>query len=574
MIDVEKLQELGKKMRVLYAEDDKEVQSNTAMILEELFAEVVTADDGKEALQLYKNSDFDIILTDINMPVMNGIELIRSVNEIAPDQIVVVISAHNETEYFMEGIQRGIFGYIIKPIDYDQLFDTLWKVVNVVKDRKENLAYKERMEDLVQKKTDEIEKNYQKINEMLTTDKTTGLPNANMLYQYLDLYTENNVSVYMLKIDNYELYDESMEPESMKVLVKNVAHYIISNLYEDVKLYRYADDEFVAVLNSSDVSYLSALPKQLSAFFKETPVGQSASGKDIHITLSIALAIDESPTNIMQKLRVVMTEMQNHGLIGQFRVYEEKSAHVQDVKNKSLWFEKIREIIEEGKIVPYFQPIIDNQSGQVSKYECLVRIEDDGSVISPVHFLEAAKKTGLLSSLTRIMINKCFEFFQHTSLSFSINLTNEDLMDDNFVDFILARQKHFGIDSSHVTFEILEEILFDYYNEQAFSMLGRLRDHGFKLSLDDFGSERSNFSRLTSSISLDFIKIDGQFIKDLHKNEKNYQIVKSISNLAKEFDILTIAEFVSCEEEFEKVCELGIDYSQGYYFYKPVKEID
>lgn len=573
MVDVSKLQEIAKDTKILYAEDDKEVQSNTAMILDELFGEVVTADDGKEALSIYKRSDFDIILTDINMPHMNGIELIKNIIIQNPEQIIIVISAHNETEYFIDGIQQGIYGYILKPIDYDQLFDTLWKVVNIVKDRRENETYKKHMEELVEEKTQEIEKNYAKINEMLTLDKVTGLPNNNILYQYLELYAQGNITVYMFKIDNFTLFDQSLEPEAMDRLIKYTAQFIKVNLPNDTQLYRYADDEFVVVLQCSDMNYLTSLPKQINAFLKETPVGVSKSNKDIYITLSTALVVDHKPVNIMQKVRAVISEMKRQELVGQFRSYDENSPYIKGLKGQSQWFEKLREIIEQGKLVPYFHPIIDNTTQKVAKYECLARIEDDGEVISPFHFIDAAKRTGLICSLTRVMINKCFSFFKNSSLGFSINLTNEDLMDESFVDFVLAKQKYFGINPANVYFEILEEILFDENNKDAINTLNVLKRHGFKLSLDDFGADRSNFSRLTTSLKVDCIKLDGQFVKDIHKNEKNQQIVSSIAQLAKNFNIVSIAEFVSCEEEFQIINSLGIDYSQGYYFFKPEKTL-
>ncbi len=91
--------------------------------------------------------------------------------------------------------------------------------------------------------------------------------------------------------------------------------------------------------------------------------------------------------------------------------------------------------------------------------------------------------------------------------------------------------------------------------------------------LNDFGSDRSNLSRFVSIVDLDYIKIDGQFIKNIDSNKKNYQIVTSIVNLAKELGVEVIAEYVSTQDEFEVVKKLGIQYSQGYYFYEPQPNI-
>ncbi|NOR57594.1 MAG: EAL domain-containing protein, partial [Sulfurimonas sp.] len=123
-----------------------------------------------------------------------------------------------------------------------------------------------------------------------------------------------------------------------------------------------------------------------------------------------------------------------------------------------------------------------------------------------------------------------------------------------------------------VTFEILENITLIKNNEKITQQRNILRAMGFKIAIDDFGIENSNFSRLLE-INLDFIKIDGVFIKNLKENARNRTITRAIVNLSKTLGIKTIAEFVEDEEIYNIIKECGIDYAQGYYIGKPCPEL-
>ncbi len=219
--------------------------------------------------------------------------------------------------------------------------------------------------------------------------------------------------------------------------------------------------------------------------------------------------------------------------------------------------------------MPFFQPIISNSSGKIVKYECLARVEDEGEIISPIHFLESARRSGLMGNLTRSMINKCFKLFSGNEIEFSLNIANEDLLDHTFIDFLTMKQKHYNINPQHVILEILEDIIISDVNPLPLQNLHILKKLGYKLALDDFGTNRSNFNRL-EAIRVDILKIDGQFIQGIDTNEKNQYIVKMITNMAKKMHIEVIAEFVETGQEYEMVKNIGVDYSQGYYFNKPL----
>ena len=136
------------------------------------------------------------------------------------------------------------------------------------------------------------------------------------------------------------------------------------------------------------------------------------------------------------------------------------------------------------------------------------------------------------------------------------------------IPFLKEKISLYGINPINVTFEILENITISKNSKKITKQLNALRDMGFKIAIDDFGIENSNFSRLLE-INIDFIKLDGIFIKNLKYNERNRTITKAIVNLAKTLGIKTVAEFVEDEEVYNIVKKCGIDYAQGYYIGKP-----
>lgn len=175
-----------------------------------------------------------------------------------------------------------------------------------------------------------------------------------------------------------------------------------------------------------------------------------------------------------------------------------------------------------------------------------------------------------MSNLTRMMINKSFKIFAGKDIAFSINITNEDLLNQTFIDFLQTKQKIYNIDPSLITFEILEDIIISDSNHVPLRNLKVLKEMGYLLALDDFGSDRSNFNRL-ENMGVDFLKIDGQFIKGIDTNLRNQDIVESIASMAKKIGMKVVAEFVETKEEFEMVKKLGVDFSQGYFFNAPLE---
>ena len=228
----------------------------------------------------------------------------------------------------------------------------------------------------------------------------------------------------------------------------------------------------------------------------------------------------------------------------------------------------IKKAIEDSKIVSFFQPIIDNKTKQIVKYESLVRlIDENGNIIPPFKFLDISKKGKYYSKITSIVLKNSFDALNKTDKDITINISAID------IEKKITREKFFLLlnenkkDSSRIILELLEdENVKDF--ELIKSFISEVKSLGVRIAIDDFGSGYSNYIRMLE-YQPDIIKIDGSLIKNIQDDKYSLSIVKTIVSFAKDQNIKIVGEFVENENIFNILNDLDVDYSQGYYFGKP-----
>ncbi|DAB32867.1 MAG TPA: hypothetical protein CFH79_01620 [Sulfurospirillum sp. UBA11407] len=228
----------------------------------------------------------------------------------------------------------------------------------------------------------------------------------------------------------------------------------------------------------------------------------------------------------------------------------------------------LKKCVDDRAIVPYFQPIYSACKTEPIKYESLMRLVDEKNqkIDSAFAYLEVAKKIKLYKKMTRIMVEKVFEYFHDKDANFSLNICYTDIEDKNFCDYVTKKIKKFPY-PKNIVFEIVEsDCLKDFTIVENF--VSTMRQYGCKIAIDDFGS---GFSSMENILKLkpEYIKIDGSLIKNLDISEGSRMIVEAIVNMSKGFHAKTIAEYVESEMIQDIVISLGVDYLQGYYLGKP-----
>jgi len=336
---------------------------------------------------------------------------------------------------------------------------------------------------------------------------------------------------------------------------------MLQKLFSSENIYRINSDQFALMLQ--DKVDITKTVQKIQKYFSDTTIKT----KNINLKISFNYGCVYSDTDLLKHAALAIKKAKEQGK-NKLYIYNKE---IDDSKKRASFIAMnsiIYDAFENDLIVPYFQGIYDNYQDKITKYEALVRIvKKDGQVISPFEILEVARLSGLLPKLTQIMIHKSFKVMSENDFDFSINITEEDLDSQYLLEYLPKKAEEFNIEPYRVNLEILEGISARGKQDNV-TQLKELKHLGFKISIDDFGAEYSNFERVLE-LDVDIIKIDARYIKNIDKDKKSYEITKAIVNFAKNMQISIVAEFVHSKSVQDIVDELGIDYSQGFYFSEP-----
>ncbi|MDD5118330.1 MAG: EAL domain-containing protein [Sulfuricurvum sp.] len=392
-------------------------------------------------------------------------------------------------------------------------------------------------------------------------DPLSGLKNRTALLGDLES-GEDEITLILLNIDRFSTINDYFGYEIGDGLLKAFGMRL-ELISEHNYLYRISGDEFalICITRPFDETLRDYVIEQIN---KLENFKYSISGHEISVNISAGIA--HAPyTDVYNLAHMALKEAkeQREKLI----IFNDNTALSEKTRNNIWIFDKIKSAIDDDRIVPYFQGIVDNQTRQIVKYESLIRlIEPDGTVLSPFWFLEHAKKTKLYDKLTRIMIAKTFAVFEKVEYEFSLNLTVNDIISDETRSYIY-KMVELSSASKRLVFEIVEsEGIVNY--EEVIDFIRHVKQFGCKIAIDDFGTGYSNFSYL-SKLDVDYIKIDGSLIKNINHDKDHLLTVESILFFARKKGIETIAEFVEDEAIFSTLMNLGVEYSQGYLFSTP-----
>lgn len=237
-----------------------------------------------------------------------------------------------------------------------------------------------------------------------------------------------------------------------------------------------------------------------------------------------------------------------------------------DEKNRKKEFE-IKKAVLKGQVIPFYQKIIDNNTLEVFKYEALGRIKFKDKILNPDIFMPAVKNLKLEDKFTREILKKVFSDVHELKKiqAASINININDITNKNTIELIRTLLKIYG--GENITFEIIETIGVEDYSI-LLDFTSMIKEYNSSISIDDFGSGHSGYEHLIN-LEIDYLKIDGKFIKNIKNNLKTQSLIKGLCNFSKEHNIKVIAEFVEDQDTFNLLKNLDVDFSQGYFFGKP-----
>ena len=373
------------------------------------------------------------------------------------------------------------------------------------------------------------------------------------------------------KINNYdiikEFYGESIINRIEELFEDEIIKHFDDECYFK-KVYRLINGEygFLKDFGNYNDELATQIEKKLKKFqenVRKSVISFGVAELDISVIISFALQKEFLFETVELGLKKAILDKEDIVFANDFSKKAQTKA-----KNNLKTINMIKTAIESKNIISYFQPIINNKTGEIEKYESLVRlIDEDNSVISPFYFLEVSKTASYYSQITNIVINNSFEILTKTDKGITINLSALDIENtdvrNKLINFVSTPEY-----KGRITFELLEdEAIKDFDTIKSFLSLSKAIGD-VKIAIDDFGAGYSNFERLLD-YQPDILKIDGSLIKNILEDEYSLHIVETIVIFAKKEGIKTVAEFVSTEAIYNKIIELDIDYSQGYYLGKP-----
>jgi EAL domain-containing protein (putative c-di-GMP-specific phosphodiesterase class I) len=296
------------------------------------------------------------------------------------------------------------------------------------------------------------------------------------------------------------------------------------------------------------------------------------------IGVSIGLVpVNQASRNVTEVLSAadVACYAAKDGGRNRIHVYEPGDREMQQRRGELSWVSQISRALEEERMRLYFQPIVPLETACVSPmhYEMLVRmIDEEGNTVPPMAFLPAAERYNLMPTLDRWVVSTMLKTFGPgrsgpAHAIYVANLSGQSLSDDGFLAFVLDCLARSALPPSQVCFEITETAAIANLRG-ATRFIKVLRDHGCSFALDDFGSGLSSFGYL-KNLPVDYLKIDGSFIKDMVDDEIDAAMVAAINEIGHVMGIRTIAEFVESEAVMERLRDIGVDYAQGYWVARP-----
>ena len=360
--------------------------------------------------------------------------------------------------------------------------------------------------------------------------------------------------------------------------LREIANRIKSVVYDDAMIGRIGGNEFGILMpvDSEKRGYLMA--SEVKVAIEENRFISSDQSFAISTVVSL-VGFDQSNNQVLELLRSVESAAEIGKKAGykDIQLVRPGDERMEERDEVMSWVARINRALDEGNLKIRCQMIypIMNKENSLPHFEVLLTVVDsNGEHLPPADFIKAAEEYSRMGAVDKWVIENVLIWMQENRKivnklgGFAINLSGHSLNDETFLDFIFESLVRFQVPREKLIFEITETTAVANL-EDAADFINEMRGIGCRFSLDDFGAGQSSYAYL-KRLPVDFIKIDGAFVKNISNDDVDYALVKSITEMGHFLDKKIVAEFVSSEEILEVVRDIGVDYVQGFYLGKPV----
>ena len=417
-----------------------------------------------------------------------------------------------------------------------------------------------------------------------THDALTGLINRHEFEQQLNEAVHSarddnrNHAICYLDLDQFKVVNDTCGHIAGDQLLKELASLMPNSIRASDCLARLGGDEFGVLMFDCPLRQAEKVADSLRAAIKDFTFSWDKKTFDVGVSVGL-VPINKDSGSVQDVLRRSDTACYIAKDLGRNRVhiYTPDDTEIAKRHGELQWVTRIKKALENDQFELALQSVIPIQNNNEKlHYEVLLRmLDDDGDVVPPMSFIPAAERYDMMPSLDKWVISNTLKKINEeqrqgkTSHIYNINLSGQTLCDSNILDFIKDQIKSNAVDASTLCFEITETAVIANLS-LAIDFINRMKKLGCKFALDDFGSGLSSFAYL-KKLPVDYLKIDGEFVRDITHDPMDRAIVSAINDIGHEIGLVTVAEYVENDEILNILKNIGIDYAQGYGIEIPFK---
>lgn len=556
---------------ILLIDDDPLVRRSIAVYLEDNGYQVRQADNGWQALELFDQQQPDLVLTDLMMPGMDGLAVVKAVQERAKNLPVIVISGNGSVKYAIETMRQGAWDYITKPIhDFEQLDRVIGQSLHRAQQACET---QNRQLELALHSVDLAEQ----LAQMKHQDPLTGLPQRQQMQNF---FYQNVVRpdfsgllhLVLLDLDNLKSINKSLGLNYGDALLQEMAQRFKSLISDQLWVSRLGGDQFMLlVCDSNDLHSLVATLQRLLA----DPV--ELAGQQLTLTAGIGIASypqdGESLDRLLQNANIAMARAKQMGK-NCYCLYQSELGS--QASQRFTLESQLQYALQRNEFHLHYQPKLEAASGKLTGMEALLRWSriQNGTIIGPDRFVPVLEEIGLITDVGRwVLATACQQYVDWRrqgmpALTLSINVSAVQFHQSHFLQTVIDILAATGMDPGCLCLELTENIFINEIDEieetlQQFTALG------VQLSIDDFGTGYSSLSYLLRK-PVSELKVDRTFVRHLPDDKHAAAIINSVIGLAQTLGIKVVAEGVEHQEQAEYLIRQGCHELQGYLFSRPL----
>jgi diguanylate cyclase (GGDEF)-like protein len=557
------------RARILIVDDESSIRNLLREILDENYM-CIKAESAEEALSLLQKEKFNLVISDINLGRMSGIELIPKVFIAAPDTVVMMLSGNQTIDSAIEAMRVGAFDYLKKPFDFEHVQVAVQRALNHHSLLVEKRQYENQLEELVKERTAQL-------NYLAYHDALTDLPNRvlfeDRLSQALVSTAENQITALLLiSLDRFKEARNTLGHSLRDELLQEVAKRLKKCSRKDATVAKFEGDEFALLLTYIGIENVVEITDNIFEALKLPFVVEE---HEIFITADIGISLSpddgKDTQTLLKNAGAALSRAKEQG--GNSYQFYTADMHSKALKRLALE-NNLRRALERSEFEVYYQPKIDTNTRQIVGMEALVRWHhSELGLVSPMEFIPLAEATGLIVPIGEwVLRTACAQsnLWQNEgfALHVAVNLSARHFQQQNLAETIIEILKETGFNPSRLNLEITESSIMKNA-ELAVKTLSELKRAGIKISIDDFGTGYSSLGYL-KRLPIDVLKIDKSFVLDVTTNPDDMALVMAIIMLAHNLRLKVFAEGVETEEQLDLLHRLGCDEWQGYLYSKPV----